>query len=215
MKAYVIRHGETQANAKGVLEGRTDGHLTEAGEMLAREVGRALAGIRFDMAYTSPLSRALKTAEAVLAESGNDNTSLIEDDRLLEVDMGEWEGLRFLPGDREVDAELCRQFFEEPFKFGSFPKGESIAELCARTQGFLRWLVESACDATVLVSTHGCALRAMLNKLYVNPFDFWQGGVPLNCTVSIVEGRGGDLSLIERDLVLYDSSLCVDRYARY
>ena len=215
MRIFVIRHGETEANVGGVLEGRTDGRLTDAGIDLAHEVGRALSTIAFDAAYSSPLTRALNTAKAVLRASGNVTTPITIDQRLLEVDMGAWEGLHFLPDEREVDAEGCRQFFEEPFLFSGFPGGETIRGVCSRTQSFLNELADSNAYHNVLVSTHGCALRAMLNCLYADSSDFWQGGVPLNCTISVVEVQNGSMKLCERDKVLYDSTKCVDRYARY
>ena len=69
---------------------------------------------------------------------------------------------------------------------------------------------------TVLVSTHGFALRAMLNRLYADPSDFWQGHVPYNCSVSIVDVQpDGAMRLTAFDKVYYDPSLQVDRYANY
>ena len=128
--------------------------------------------------------------------------------------MGDWEDIHFLPGEREVDEEEIRLFFEEPFVFDGFPNGEDTRTVCERTQDFLKEL-GSEDYHNVLVSTHGFALRAMLNFLYDNPSDFWQGGVPLNCTLSVVETTKDGMKLVERDLVLYDKSLCVDRYAQY
>ncbi|MBR3363533.1 MAG: histidine phosphatase family protein, partial [Solobacterium sp.] len=69
-------------------------------------------------------------------------------------------------------------------------------------------------NMTVLVSTHGTALRAMLNRLYEDPSDFWHGHVPYNCAVSLVETEDGTMVLKEDDRIFYDQSLIVDRYAR-
>ncbi|MBQ3488259.1 MAG: histidine phosphatase family protein, partial [Clostridia bacterium] len=60
----------------------------------------------------------------------------------------------------------------------------------------------------------GCALRAMLNYLYEDPSDFWHMHVPYNCAVSIVEGRNGRGRLIGDDVIYYDRSQIVDRYAK-
>ena len=217
MRIYVVRHGETEANALGIFQGRMDGKLAESGRELARVTGRALAGVAFDAAFSSPLSRARLTAREMLGESGNGSVPLRIDDRLLEIHMGDYEGRRFRPGEREVDAELCRLFFEDPFRFPGFPGGEDAGDVCARTQGFLRELAEGRLGdfENVLVSTHGFALRAMLNGLYGDPADFWQGHVPYNCSVSIVDAEGGVCRLLESDKVYYDESLCVDRYAAY
>ena len=55
-------------------------------------------------------------------------------------------------------------------------------------------------------------MRAMLNKLYDNSFNFWQGNVPYNCAVNIVEVKDGKMKLIEKDKIYYDDEFIVDRY---
>jgi broad specificity phosphatase PhoE len=214
MRIYVVRHGETDSNRQGVFQGRVDSRLLDSGFELARQTGRALVDIHFDIAFSSPLSRALDTARTVLEASGSAASPLVVDDRLVEVSMGEYEGKRFRPGEREVDAEACRLFFEDPFAFAGFPGGEDAREVCARTQGFLAELAGRPYGA-VLVSTHGFALRAMLNGLYKNPADFWQGHVPYNCSVSIVDADEAGFRLVASDKIYYDPALCVDRYASY
>ena len=217
MRIYVIRHGETQANERGILQGQSNSPLLESGLALARTTGEAMRDIRFDAAFSSPLPRALITALEVLVHSGNTNLKLHTDDRLLEFDMGDVEGKRFKPGESEVDPELTRAFFEDPFAFDGFPGGENVQDVLTRTQEFLRDLAAGKLGdyGTVLVSTHGFALRAMLNFLYPNPADFWQGHVPYNCSVSILEAGSDGLHLAEFDKVYYDPALCVDRYAEY
>ena len=214
MNIYIVRHGETEANLLGVFQGRMNSQLLESGFHLARQVGAALADVRFDVAFSSPLSRAWDTGRTLLDASGNADVPLQCDDRLLEISMGDFEGKRFRPGEREVDAESVRLFFEDPFAFAGFPDGENVHDVCARTQSFLAELASRG-SGNALVSTHGFALRAMLNKLYANPADFWQGHVPYNCTVSIVEAHAQQLRLVAFDQVLYDESLVVDRYARH
>ena len=68
-------------------------------------------------------------------------------------------------------------------------------------------------NTNVLVSTHGFALRAMLNFLYDNPEDFWHGHIPYNCSVSIVDFRNGQFTLEADDCIFYDQSLLTDRYS--
>ena len=214
MRIYIIRHGETESNALGVFQGQSDGKLLESGYALANATGKALRGTRFDAAFSSPLSRASETARVVLEASGNGDVPLEIDERLIEIGMGDYEGKRFRPGEREVDSELCRLFFEDPFAFSGFPNGEDARAVCARTQRFLDDVAARDFD-NVLVSTHGFALRAMLNRLYPNPDDFWQGHVPYNCSVSIVGTSDEALKLVEADVIYYDKSLCVDRYSTY
>ena len=208
MLIYIIRHGETDLNVKGVLQGWVDEPLNESGMRLARITGEKMGGIRFDDCFSSPLQRAAETARIVLEASGND-LPIRYDDRLREISFGVAEGRH-----RSTLGEQGRRFFEEPFRYEPFPGGESIRQVCARTQSFLTELLLRDDGKTYLLSTHGCALRAMLNYLYEDPSDFWHVHVPYNRAVSIVEGRNGRGRLIGDDVIYYDRSQIVDRYAK-
>jgi broad specificity phosphatase PhoE len=94
------------------------------------------------------------------------------------------------------------------------PEGESADQVCARTQEFFRELVRKDIDSTVLVSTHGFAMRALLNPLYENKSDFWQGHVPYNCAVNIVEVHNGQCHLVGEEKIYYDKSQTYDRYIK-
>lgn len=213
MKIYIIRHGETQSNEKGLLQGWSDDPLNRFGIELAELTGQALKGTQFDIAFSSSLTRARETAEIVLTQSGN-NCPVLIDDRVKEINMGDFERKRFKPGESEVDPVLVKAFFEAPIHAPAFPNGESVTNVMYRTQNFLKSLASKDYE-TVLVSTHGCALRCMLNFLYDNPADFWHGHVPYNCVVNIVDVVDGQLKLVGDDIIYYDTSLCVDRYAKY
>ncbi len=76
MLIYVVRHGETNANTEGYLQGQSDDSLNENGRRLAVVTGRAMQGIRFDACISSPLSRASETAEIILRESGNGDVTI-------------------------------------------------------------------------------------------------------------------------------------------
>lgn len=69
MKIYIIRHGQTEWNKSGRLQGQTDIALNENGKELAIKVGQALKDVPFDRAVSSPLSRSIETAELVLREN--------------------------------------------------------------------------------------------------------------------------------------------------
>ena len=215
MEIYVIRHGETDGNKEGIMQGWLDLPLNEFGRKLARDTGRALRGTHFDAAITSPLLRAKETAELLLSESENCDTPLTLDDRLKEVFAGEWEGKCFKPGhpdEAALSEEARNALFGNPLEAPRYPGGESIRDVMARTQDFLRELVKEEKYERVLVSTHGCALRAMLNFLYPDPSDFWQGHIPYNCSISILDAHDGKVSLVENDKIFYDPADCVDRY---
>ena len=204
MLIYIIRHGETDLNVKGIMQGRLDEPLNENGRLLASITGKSLRDIRFDSCISSPLKRAAETARIILRESDN-SVPVLYDKRLEELSFGKYEG-------KKLTKEEAAVFFSNPFQFGKFPGGESVYDVCKRTQEFLKELISKDDNKTYLVSTHGCALRAMLNWLYRNPDDYWHGNVPYNCVVNILKSQNGVSELIADDIILYDRKYCVDRY---
>ena len=210
MKIYVIRHGETNANKDGVLQGASNWPLNEDGVKLAKLTGENMKGIKFDACFSSPLDRAKQTAELVLKHSGN-NINIIFDKRIEELNMGIYEGKKIKPNELEAPILKILLFKWNAFFCGRFKGGETIKELCKRTQELLNEVSKMDYE-NVLISTHGCAMRAMLNKLYDNKLNFWQGRVPYNCAVNIIEVKDGKMKLIEKDKVFYDEKYIVDRY---
>ena len=204
MRIYIVRHGETEANKNGYLQGWTDVPLNENGRFIAELTGRGIKGIRFDHCISSPLIRAKETAEILLRESGN-SVSISFDDRIKEMNFGSFEGM-------SVRDEKLIQFLKEPVVDYKFPDGESFQEVMKRTQEFLKELIAKDDGKTYLVSTHGCALRAMLNFLYEDKDDYWHGHVPYNCCVNIIDVKNGTATLIADDIIYYDPKLAIDRY---
>ena len=204
MRIYIVRHGETEANKKGYAQGWTDVPLNENGRIIAELTGRGLKGIRFDHCFSSPLIRAKETAGILLRESGN-SVSVSFDDRIKEMNFGSFEGM-------SVRDERVIQFLKEPMVDYKFPDGESLQEVMERTQEFLKALVAKDDDKTYLVSTHGCALRAMLNFLYEDKNDYWHGHVPYNCCVNIIDVKNGTPTLVADDIIYYNPALAIDRY---
>lgn len=204
MKIYIIRHGETAMNAKGVLQGRLDEPLNENGRDLAALTGRGMRGIRFDACISSPLCRARETARIVLRESGN-ALPIRTDDRLMEMDFGDMESRKI-----SEMGDVSMSFFLAPFAFPGFPNGETIRSLCDRTQPFLRELIARDDGKTYLISTHCCAMRAMTHYLAEDPDDFWLGHAPYNCSLTIVEAEGGVARITDVDRVYYDKKLIAD-----
>lgn len=204
MIIYILRHGETNLNKQGVMQGWLDEPLNENGRFLAEETGRNLKPVHFDGCFSSPLKRAKETAELLLRESGNAIPVEI-DERIKEISFGLREGSRF----QKEEGEL---FFRDPVSFGKLPEGESVLDVCRRTQDFLKELIARDDGGTYLVSTHGCAMRAMLNWLYEDPSDFWQGHTPYNCAINILEAVNGEVRFLQEESIFYDKKYAVDRY---
>ena len=89
-RLYVVRHGQTESSARKAYSGRSDVALTQIGREQARHAGERLAGAQIDAVLSSPLSRARDTAEAIAGATG---APLTVEERLTEIDYGEFEGL--------------------------------------------------------------------------------------------------------------------------
>ncbi len=75
---YIVRHGQTDWNVKGIYQGRIDIPLNETGREQARKTKKELEGIKFDKVFSSPLKRALETAQIIC------NNEIITDKRIIE-----------------------------------------------------------------------------------------------------------------------------------
>ena len=157
---YLVRHGETTANAEGILQGQSDFPLSAAGRRQAACLASRLAGKSFDVLFTSDLSRALDTAETIAAGRPVICTPLLR-----EWGFGDWQG-------RKIE-DLRREF---PREFGLFaadsplfvpPGGESAAAFRARAAEVLKRLAAEHAGETLLCVTHGGLLKQML-KLVLN-----------------------------------------------
>ena len=211
MKLYIIRHGETNWNVEGRLQGRSDTELNENGIRLAKITAEKMKMIPFDLGITSPLKRARATAELILE---GHNVPLITDDRLMEISFGSWEGLGCRKNNFEIPSDTFDRFYVDPLHFAPAEDGESILHLLERTKNFYEELIakEEWQEKTILIATHGCCMRALLHNVYPESVDFWHGGVPLNCAVNIVEAKHGKSKLIAEDKIYYSKEDCVDFY---
>ena len=200
MLIYIVRHGLTEWNKLKKLQGAADVPLAKEGILLAEKTGEALKDVKFDICFTSPLSRARQTAECVL---GDRNVPIIPDKRIQEINFGDLEGdcVRDAEGNY-IDPQV-EIFFRDPVNFKRPENGEDIFDVIARTKDFWEEKTSdpSLADKTVLVASHGCAVRALLQNIYHDPENFWHGCVPPNCCVNLVEVKNGKTVLLEEDKV--------------
>ncbi len=140
---FILRHGETQWNRRGWFQGRKDSPLTEKGRQQAANQRKLLNTI--DIAprnvFASPLGRAVETARLAVPFGG----CAVEDDRLQEIDFGEWEGVTR----EEIRYQIDYSFDDGSWNFKS-PGGETFEMIAARSQDFLNDLDEPA-----VIVTHG------------------------------------------------------------
>jgi broad specificity phosphatase PhoE len=148
------RHGETEANAKGLLLGRLDPPLNERGRTQAEALARAFAaGAPPATITSSPLCRTRETAEAIGAACG---VEVEVDGRLVEVDYGVWDGHPF----GALPAEMVRRWRADPH---FTPEGgESLADVRARVAGCASDLLARAAVAgtPVVAVSHVSPIKA-------------------------------------------------------
>ena len=178
---YIVRHGETKWNAEGRIQGHTDVGLTERGREQARAVARRLAGIDFDAAYCSDMSRARDTALIILGERA---TRLQELPTLREYNKGVFEGLT--PEEyRQRHPDLFQASLVNDPDFAP-PGGETIRQCQARLSRFVGLLRERHLDEDVLVVGHGGSLRSGIVALLGLPLEANWKFVMQNCALSVV-----------------------------
>lgn len=203
MRLYIIRHGETEWNVKKRFQGRSDIPLNDEGRRLARVTSEAMADVPFTRVYTSPLKRAYETAMII---KGERDIPVIKDSRIIEIGFGEYEGFCCAKEGYNIPDPEFMNFFNRPEAYKP-PKGaESIKELCERTADFLKEIMynKDMENETMLVSTHGAALRGLLSNINnIGIKDFWQGGVHKNCAVTIVDVKDGKAFTVEEGKIYY------------
>ena len=142
---YLVRHGRTTANERGLLQGRLDPPLDEVGRAQAEAIARMVG--RVDDVIASPLARAQETAEYF-------GKPVTLDDRWLELSYGELEGM---PAS-EVPGEVWRQWRADPL-FAT-EGGESFGALDARVRDACNDLVARMGDRNVVVVSHVSPIKA-------------------------------------------------------
>ena len=154
----LLRHAEAAGNAAGQTQGRIDHELTERGRRQAATVAASLAPYRPVALYCSPLVRARSTAAAVAAACG---LEAVTDERLIEVDHGELDGLT---GEqlRERHGPFLERWRDHGFSDLRFPGGESMGEAQKRMLEALDAFAERHGEADVLVVSHNLALKSLL-----------------------------------------------------
>lgn len=204
MKLYFIRHGETDWNIVKRLQGSTDIPLNENGEALARITAEGMRDIPLDLIFTSPLKRAHRTAELI---RGNRDIPIVIEERIREICFGDYEGLVSKSEGYSIPDPDFKFFFTKTECYHTPPNGESVESLLKRTGEFLEELKhrEDLKDKSILISSHGAAVRAMLCNIEGSGIEhFWGKGVHKNCGVSCVELVDGEYRILWENRIYYE-----------
>jgi probable phosphoglycerate mutase len=152
---YLVRHGQTEYNVQGRMQGSLDSPLTASGIEQARNIGYALRNlIEHPDGWTiesSPLPRARVTAE-IIREELNMNSAIVLDERLREVSLGSWEGLSREEIDKKWPDARIKASVRRAWAYHC-PDGEPLEAVRER---LVNWL-ENVGDRNRVVVTHGIA----------------------------------------------------------
>lgn len=155
MKFYIIRHGQTNWNKEGRIQGKTDIELNEKGIEQAKEARKILENYPIDMIVASPLKRARKTAEIINEVK---NVPIIFKEELEERGFGDFEGkIRKEIHDEILDSEILANYSVNKEYKGI----ETIHDLCDRVWDLIDKLKEEYQDKNILLVTHGGVTRAI------------------------------------------------------
>ena len=167
MKLYFVRHGESVANLLGEFSNSGVKHpLTEKGVEQAQALAQKLAGIPFEIIYSSPILRARQTAQ-IVADQLCVPVEVTE--ALREWSVGIYEGTTD-PKGWELHRQVQEDWFFKDKPEGRMPGGENLIEIKNRFVPFIEKLVEEYQDTSrnILCVAHGGLYLAMLPVIFKN-----------------------------------------------
>jgi len=194
LEIYFVRHGETEWNLKGMLQGKKNSPLTEKGRSQAAKLGEALKDVVFDGLYSSPMGRASLTAEIIRGER---DQALYTIPALKEMSFGDMEGLTKKKFER-LHPEQYKNLWEDALSYDpSAFDGETFEEVDARVMEGLDHLVKSHPQGgKILVVSHGMTLKNIFMHVWGHGLDkYWEDPVPQNTSLTIVSYSKGEYKM--------------------
>ncbi len=151
---YLIRHCEALGNIQNVFQGRIDEDITKKGRLQLDKLSERCRELPFDIIYSSPLIRAMKTAQAANKYHG---LEIITDPAFSEINGGEFEGVEWdkLP---VLFPDTYNKWKNDFSKFAT-ESGEAMTEVYERVKAGAMKAVKENKGKTVLIVSHGCAIR--------------------------------------------------------
>jgi probable phosphoglycerate mutase len=172
MDIILCRHAESLANTQSIYQGQSyDTDLSEVGQQQAKALAKALAEryTSIDRVYTSSLKRAQFTAVQICSRLLIDQPTV--DDRIMEINLGLWEGKTKTEVDQQFPGQLD-QWQQDPHGL-ELPQGETLEQVQARAFEFLNQFKDQQVTRIIVVS-HDLLIRTTLTKLLRREFkDIW------------------------------------------
>lgn len=198
---YLVRHGATDANLQRpyILQGRTlNGPLSEIGRKQAAAVGGFLADYPLDAVFSSPMKRAVETAEQIATPHGH-SIETIED--VAEVDVGDWESKSWDVIMQE-DPELYERFMANPAEV-PYKNGESYSDVAQRVIPAIRKVMEDNFGKTIALVAHNVVNRSLLATLLGLHLNKAKDIKQSNCGINILRLKGDEFSIIGMNAIFH------------
>jgi broad specificity phosphatase PhoE len=179
----LVRHGQTDWNKTGKIMGRRPISLNEKGRSQAKGIAEYLSDVPIDVIYTSPMARALETAE-IIASLHRPPVEVRADQALTEIDYGSWVDRTFADIEGE-GSEAWRTYRMAPHMV-RFPGGESMMDVFARVSALVKKVVDVKGDGRVVFVSHADVVKAaMLNLIGVDAAHLMKFSID-NCAMILV-----------------------------
>lgn len=183
-RLIIVRHGQTAWNeGEGErLRGRADLDLDEAGLRQAAAAATRLTKWGVAAVYSSPLRRAMRTAETLAKPRGLQVQPL---EGLIDIDYGRWQGLSLREAEAD-DPELYTLWLDNPHLV-TFPGGEGLEQVRSRATAAVETVVSRHLEQTVVLVSHKVVCKVLLcHLLGVDNSHFWQIHQEL-CAINVIE----------------------------
>ena len=191
---YLVRHGATDANLKRpyVLQGRgIDLGLNETGREQANAVARFLTDHEFAHVYSSPMKRAVETAQMIAADR---DVRISAVDGLQECDVGKWEGMDW-DSIMQKHPDEYRAFIDNPAKV-PYLDGESYGHVLRRARLVIGNLLLRHRGESIVVVAHNVVNRAYVSALLGLELRKAKDLHQSNCCVNVIRYRNGETKLV-------------------
>jgi broad specificity phosphatase PhoE len=185
---FLIRHGNTEFNEKKTFRGHFDVPLDSKGLKQAEKTGQFLKDIHLEVIYSSPLSRALKTAETI-KKYQEPSTEIIEDDCFTDLSFGQWEGMTYEDAERKY-PEIFLKWTREPFKV-RIPGGGTLSGVQEKAWRALKDIVTQSPYSNIGIVAHRIVNKLLISKMLdIKESGIWKI-IQNPCCINIFEYRYG------------------------
>ncbi|OPX42228.1 phosphoserine phosphatase 1 [Ruminiclostridium hungatei] len=183
LKLYITRHGETEWNVQGRMQGWKNSNLTPKGIKNAEALGKRLESVAFKVIYSSSSQRAIHTSELI---RGDRKIEIITDENLREINLGQWEG-KAKDEFSEADKDSLEAFWNRPHQYEA-QSGEDFHQVRIRIEAVLKRIISENGNCNVMIVTHAVIVKTIMAIFKGIPIEkLWEQPFIHGTSLSIVE----------------------------